>query len=165
MVVNRDDFRNAMARLAASVQVVTSDGPNGRTGFTATAVCSVTDTPPRLLVCLNSGSSSYPIVAGNGRLCVNVLAADQQHIASDFGGALPREKRFDSGSWQRTTGGCWALDGAVVSFDCVIGDTLDSGSHTVIFADVLHCVTRSEPSPLIYADREFTTLKGPAANA
>lgn len=165
MVANKDDFRNAMSRLAASVQVVTSDGPEGRTGFTATAVCSVTDTPPRLLVCLNSGSSSLPFVVGNGRICVNVLAEDQRQIAMDFGGGLPREQRFDSGSWQKTSGGCWALDGAVVNFDCVIAEKMDSGSHTVFFADVLHCVTRTEPLPLIYADRDFTTIEGTPTNA
>ncbi len=35
-----------MARLAAAVNIVTTDGPAGRAGFTATAVCSVTDEPP-----------------------------------------------------------------------------------------------------------------------
>ena len=35
-----------MARLGAAVNVVTTDGPAGRYGFTASAVCSVTDDPP-----------------------------------------------------------------------------------------------------------------------
>ncbi|MDG9697424.1 flavin reductase, partial [Streptomyces sp. DH17] len=40
-----------MANLGAAVNVVTSAGDAGRVGFTATAVCSVSDTPPMLLVC------------------------------------------------------------------------------------------------------------------
>ena len=43
--VEKQDFRNAMARLGAAVNIITTDGPAGRAGFTASAVCSVTDTP------------------------------------------------------------------------------------------------------------------------
>ena len=53
MPVEKQAYREAMARLGAAVNVVTTDGPGGRAGFTASAVCSVTDTPPTLLVCAN----------------------------------------------------------------------------------------------------------------
>src|SRR3981189_248751 len=46
-------FREAMSRLGAAVHVITTAGPAGKAGTTATAVCSVTDAPPTLLVCLN----------------------------------------------------------------------------------------------------------------
>jgi flavin reductase (DIM6/NTAB) family NADH-FMN oxidoreductase RutF len=38
-------YREAMARLSAAVNVVTTAGPAGRSGFTATAVCSISDEP------------------------------------------------------------------------------------------------------------------------
>ena len=53
------DFRNAMSLLTSAVSVVTTAGMSGRYGFTASAVCSVTDTPPTLLVCMNLASSSH----------------------------------------------------------------------------------------------------------
>ena len=34
-------FREAMAYLSAAVNIITTDGPGGRRGFTASAVCSV----------------------------------------------------------------------------------------------------------------------------
>ncbi|MCW5690226.1 MAG: flavin reductase, partial [Pseudolabrys sp.] len=55
--VTRTEFRNTMARVCAPVNVVTSKGLAGRGGFTATAMCAVTDEPPTLLVCMNSRSS------------------------------------------------------------------------------------------------------------
>ena len=48
MAVEKQAYREAMARLGAAVNVITTDGPGGRAGFTASAVCSVTDTPPTL---------------------------------------------------------------------------------------------------------------------
>src|SRR5690606_16913277 len=53
MTVSRQEFRDAMARLGAAVNIVTTDGPAGLSGMTVSAVCSVTDDPPMLLVCLN----------------------------------------------------------------------------------------------------------------
>lgn len=56
-IVDQQTFRDAMSCMGAAVNIITTDGPAGRAGFTASAVCSVTDTPPTLLVCLNRGAS------------------------------------------------------------------------------------------------------------
>ena len=45
MPVSRQEFRDAMARLGAAVNIITTDGVAGKGGITATAVCSVTDDP------------------------------------------------------------------------------------------------------------------------
>src|SRR5882762_10678748 len=66
-------FREAMSRLGAAVHVVTTAGPGGKTGATATAVCSVSDAPPTLLMCLNRRSQTNPVVTENGVFCVNTL--------------------------------------------------------------------------------------------
>ncbi len=75
-----------MSRLGAAVHVVTTAGPAGKSGFTATAVCSVSDQPATLLVCLNRGSSSAPILAQNGVFCVNTLGASEEKLADMFAG-------------------------------------------------------------------------------
>ena len=54
------DFREAMSRLGAAVHVITTAGPGGKTGATATAVCSVSDAPPTLMVCLNRAQPDQP---------------------------------------------------------------------------------------------------------
>ena len=79
-------FREAMARLGAAVHVVTSAGPGGKTGFTATAVCSVSDQPATLLVCLNRRSKSAPLLSQNGVFCVNTLGASEEKLADVFAG-------------------------------------------------------------------------------
>lgn len=95
-------FRDGMARLASAVHIITTDGPAGRYGFTATAVCSVSDAPPTLLVCVNQASSSLHALLSNGRLCVNTLASGQQLVAHAFGSGRPMANDFQpvSGSWK-----------------------------------------------------------------
>ena len=59
--VDQAQFRDAMSRLGAAVHVVTMDGKAGKTGFMATAVCSVSDAPPTILVCINRKSTGGPL--------------------------------------------------------------------------------------------------------
>src|SRR5215470_13054734 len=82
--VEAGQFREAMSQLGAAVHVVTTAGPAGRAGFTATAVCSVSDQPATLLVCLNRRSQVAPIVDVNRVLCVNTLRAGADTIADVF---------------------------------------------------------------------------------
>src|SRR5439155_16232567 len=81
------DFRAAMASLSAAVSVITTDGPRGRSGITVSAVCSVTDTPPTLLVCVNRSSYLHDILDENRRICVNVLGPGHEELALHFAGA------------------------------------------------------------------------------
>src|SRR5450830_867688 len=99
---NRSDFRNAMARLGAAVNIITSNGPAGRCGITATAVCSISDAPPTMLVCLNRSSAMNQVFKDNGMICINVLAAEQEARARDFAGmtGVAMEDRFADPSWQ-----------------------------------------------------------------
>ncbi|VEC57435.1 Predicted flavin reductase RutF in novel pyrimidine catabolism pathway [Klebsiella aerogenes] len=84
-LTDKASFRDAMAHVGAAVNIITTDGPAGRAGFTASAVCSVTDTPPTLLVCLNRSASVWPVFSEHHTLCVNTLAAGQETLSTLFG--------------------------------------------------------------------------------
>ena len=156
--VSKTDFRHAMAGLAAAVNVVTSDGPYGRAGFTATAVCSVTDEPPTLLVCLNRTASAHPAVTGNASLCVNTLMVTQQDLSSLFGGKTPMAERFAAAKWNTGVSGAPVLEGAAVSFDCRITQTVSVGTHDILFCEVLALHRHAAPAALVYFDRCYHGL-------
>jgi flavin reductase len=152
-----------MARLGAAVNVVTTDGPAGRRGFTASAVCSVTDDPPTLLVCVNRGNESHPALIGNGVLCVNTLAAGQEALSSRFGSEPDHAVRFAAGDWGRLETGAPVLHGAVVSFDCRIAQVTEIGTHSVIFATVIAIRHGPVHDGLIYFGRGYHPVRRPAA--
>jgi flavin reductase (DIM6/NTAB) family NADH-FMN oxidoreductase RutF len=155
--VDPPEFREAMARLGAAVHVVSSAGPAGRTGFTATAVCSVTDQPAMLLVCLNRRSQSAPLLAQNGVFCVNTLAAAQSQIADVFAGrtGVHLEERFAHGEWLTLKTGSPVLNSAVIAFDCRTIEVKAMASHNVIFGAV-EALRLGPASPaLVYHDRAY----------
>jgi len=158
--VTRQQFRDAMARLGAAVNIVTTDGPAGRHGFTASAVCSVTDSPPTLLVCLNKGSSAASAVHANGVVCVNTLAAGHEELSNLFGGRTPPEERFALGQWCSSATGAPMLAGAVVAFDCRIVRTVEVGTHDVLFCEVVGLAEGGAREGLIYFSRRYHTVAG-----
>ena len=109
--------------------------PAGRHGLTVSAVCSVTDTPPTLLVCINANAFAHDAFIENGVLCVNVLNADHQELSRSFA-RWTGEDRFASGTWTQDGTGAPVLSGASASFDCRIVDHQRKGTHTVLFCEV-----------------------------
>jgi flavin reductase len=159
--VAASDFREAMSRLGAAVNIVTSDGPSGWAGFAASAVCSVTDTPPTLLVCIQRSSSAYGAVSGNGVLCVNTLDEAHQPLSQVFGGKTPMADRRAAAAWTTLATGAPVLDGARVAFDCRIVRTVNVGSHDVLFCEVAATAAgTSDGGGLYYADRRYRRLAG-----
>lgn len=129
------NFREGMSRLGAAVTVLTTDGPAGRHGMTASAVTSVTDTPPTLLVCVNQSNRSHDIFRTNGTLCVNVLSAEHRDLSGLF--ARPGEEdRFAGDMWTTASTGAPVLRDALASFDGRIVETQSVGTHTVMFVQL-----------------------------
>jgi len=162
MPVRTDDFRIAMARLGAAVNVVTTDGRAGRHGLTASAVCSVTDTPPTLLVCVNRQSRAHPIIEANGAFCVNVLAASHAKLADRFAtrGKDAESCFSDVDSWTILRSGSPVLTDASVAVDCHVIDRHSCGSHDVFFGRVLELRLNETAQGLIYFQRTYVPLGG-----
>ncbi|HEY2530088.1 MAG TPA: flavin reductase [Xanthobacteraceae bacterium] len=150
-------FREAMSRLGAAVHIVTSAGSAGKTGFTATAVCSVSDQPAMLLVCLNRRSNSAPLLTQNGVFCVNTLGATEERLADIFAGrsGVHLEQRFDEGEWTTLKTGAPILASAVVAFDCRTIEIKAVASHNVLFG-VVEALRLGPSGPaLVYHDRLY----------
>ena len=150
-------FREAMSRLGAAVHVITTAGPAGKTGATATAVCSVSDAPPTLLMCLNRRSQTNPVVLENGVFCVNTLGAVGAEIADIFAGrtGVQGSERFNVGEWSVLETGSPVLLSAVIAFDCRISEVRLVGSHNVFFGGV-EAVRLGPIGPaLVYHDRAY----------
>lgn len=154
--VSKTAFRDAMAKVTAPVSIITTNGVSGRGGFTATSICSVTDEPPTLLVCMNVSSSQAQRFVENGQFVVNVLAHDQQKIAELFAGRTKdMDERFAAGSWSSFEGGLPALDHSIVSFACATSDVRRVGTHNIMLGEVKDIMWHGAEHGLLYFDRAY----------
>lgn len=155
-MVNATDFKNAMSSLTSAVNVVTTVGESGFHGFTASAVCSVTDTPPTLLVCMNKSSRSHTHFVENKVLTVNVLGAQHEKLSNAFASSkLNSDERFALGKWTELETGSPVLADALVSFDCEISDIQEVGTHTIFICPIVAIQKNPEDQALVYFNRAY----------
>lgn len=155
-MIEATDFRNAMSKLTTAVNVITTEGTAGMHGFTASAVCSVTDTPPTLLVCMNQSSRSHAHFLENKVLSVNVLAAQHEQISNAFASSkLGSEERFKLGNWTTLETGSPILKDALVSFDCEIQEIQQVGTHSVFMCRVVAIKQSQQEESLVYFNRGY----------
>jgi len=149
-------FREAMSRLGAAVNIITTDGPAGRHGLTASAVCSVTDTPPTVLVCVKRAAGAHAALKAKGVLCDNILAGRHRNLSADFGNhGISVEQRFAGGSWRQLATGAPVLADAAANLDCRIASVAEVGTHSVFFCEVRGIATAPQPEGLIYFNRLY----------
>jgi cob(II)yrinic acid a,c-diamide reductase len=153
-------YRDAMAKFAGHVHVLTTDGPGGLRGATVTAACSVSDAPPIVLVCLNRENPKNEAFIVNGNFALNTLGAKHEALATAISGLtrLPLEERFAFGTWDKISTGAPTLVDAVAVFDCELIDTKDLATHRVLFGKVTGLRIGDNLKPLIYHDRGYTLL-------
>jgi 4-hydroxyphenylacetate 3-monooxygenase reductase component len=157
-MVQRSQFREAMAHMAAAVNVVTTDGVEGRCGYTCTAVCSVTDDPAIVLVCINRSSAMNPVFKKNGVFCINVLKNDQRHLSPQFAGMadIAMEDRFAADEWSPMPTGSPGHLHALCRIDCEIIEVKEMGTHSILFGRVVEIkLSDSDDEALIYVNRAY----------
>ena len=155
-MIQATDFKNAMSLLTSAVNVVTTAGMSGRYGFTASAVCSVTDTPPTLLVCMNKSSRSHEHFIENKILTVNVLGAEHEQISNVFASSkYGSDERFNQGNWITLETGAPVLEEALVSFDCEIDQIQEVGTHSIFICRVAAIQKSKQDQSLVYFNRAY----------
>jgi flavin reductase (DIM6/NTAB) family NADH-FMN oxidoreductase RutF len=154
----RNDFVHAMSRAAATVSVVTTDGPAGLAGLTVSAMTSVSadGDAPTMLVCVNREASACAPIVENGCFAINVLDAGQQALADLFAGRgdVKGAARFDGLAFDRLRTGAPLLRG-LAGFDCDVLAVDPIGTHNVILGAVRAVRAAETGTPLIYGMRSY----------
>ena len=150
-------YRDAMSEIASPVHLIATDGAAGPAGMTVTALASVSDHPPTLLVCVNRNSPSARRFIENGVFSVNSLAAADRPLADIFAGRTHEHfaEKFTHGQWAPGATGAPILATALAAFDCRLVEVKDVATHHVFFGLVESVTRRDEGASLLYHRRSY----------
>jgi flavin reductase (DIM6/NTAB) family NADH-FMN oxidoreductase RutF len=153
-------FKQGMRLLTGAVTIVASAGEYGKGGFTATAVCSVSDQPPTLLVCINRQNELLEVMRKNGVFSVNILVNVQENLANRFAGfdQVPMAERLEKGLWVPGSTGGIILGDSLASFECRVSEWVAARTHEICLGEVVAVHTRNGLDPLLYFDRSYRTI-------
>jgi flavin reductase (DIM6/NTAB) family NADH-FMN oxidoreductase RutF len=149
-------FKNAMRLLVGGVTLLTTADGVLRRGMTATAVCSLSAAPPRLLACVNVQGATYRLIESSRVLTVNLLGAQHERLARHFGGAAQQtDEVFDAGGWAAGVNGAPLLVDAPAVFECSVEEMVLSRTHAIVIGEVRNVMVNGEARPLIHVNGRF----------
>ena len=159
-VVTADHFRGAMRHLAGGVSIITTGRGKDISGMTVSSVSSLSVDPPTLIVAINRGASSWPLLQRHGFFGVNLLTSDQIDIAERFTGkgGLKGADRFAGSEWTTRASGAPLLVGALAAIDCEVEETIERHSHAIIIGRVLDVVVSQRSAALAYWHGQYVAL-------
>lgn len=154
-------FKSLMRHQAGAVTIITVGEPGNRTGLTATAMCSLSDQPPTVLICVNRKASAHAPIKQAKCFAVNLLARDHYELAKRFSTKLVEgEARFDADVWETLATGAPALKGSLATLDCALADEHEFETHSIFIGTVKDGTFREDVEPLLYFRGDFWDLKG-----
>jgi flavin reductase (DIM6/NTAB) family NADH-FMN oxidoreductase RutF len=160
IVLDPTEFTSAMRKAATPVSIVTTAGEHGPHGATVSAVCSLTASPPAVLICINKQSRILGMIEEHGVYCVNYTALQHDELALAFAGvaAHAHQRNFASEHWTVDPNTSLpVLSNATAIFTCLHIQTVSFGTHRILIGKVERAES-SETLPLTYWDGDFRAL-------
>jgi flavin reductase (DIM6/NTAB) family NADH-FMN oxidoreductase RutF len=149
-----------MRHQAGAVAIIAVGSPGARTGLTATAVCSLSDSPPMTIACVNRNASAHAPIHSARCFSINLLSGPQDELARRFSSKkLEGEARFDADDWDTLATGAPLLKGAIANLDCETVQEYSFDTHTIFVGRVRDCRFREDTEPLLYFRGDFWDLK------
>ena len=149
-------FRQALSQFATGVTVITTRLADGSfRGLTASSFNSVSLDPPLVLWSLGTGANSLPIFSGNSHYVINVLSADQAHLAKLF--STRTEDPWGTVEYELSRTGQPILKGCTAWFECHNRSRYPEGDHVIFVGEVEHCEFAGN-APLVFHGGQFRDL-------
>jgi flavin reductase (DIM6/NTAB) family NADH-FMN oxidoreductase RutF len=115
--------------------------------MTVSAFSSVSLNPPLVLICIEKTASAHEALSSSRGFVVNVLSAEQEHIARRF--SIVDIDRFEGIGYSRSSNGYAVLDDVLTVIECSTFALHEAGDHTIIVGEVEAAAAHSG-SPLLY---------------
>jgi flavin reductase (DIM6/NTAB) family NADH-FMN oxidoreductase RutF len=156
-VIDADTFRSVLGRFASGITIVTARTPNGDDhGMTVSAFCSVSLSPPMILICVDHAADMHALLAPGEPFGVSILSRDMEAHSRRFADA--RMDRFDGIGYLRGESGVVLIEEALAHLECRVAQQYPAGDHTVYVADVVAARAR-DGEPLLYYRGGYALLR------
>ena len=147
------EFRNALARFATGVTVVTTrDSDGNRLGLTVSSFNAVSMEPPLVLWSLDRDSSTLSAFEAAPHFAVNVLGSEQVALSNRF--AEREDDKFRDLDCRVGVGGVPLLPDCVARFQCRTIHRYAGGDH-VIFVGQVEAFERQPGAALLFHDGDY----------
>jgi flavin reductase (DIM6/NTAB) family NADH-FMN oxidoreductase RutF len=100
---------------------------------------------------LARNASSMPLFTGNSHYVINVLSADQAHLADRFSRRI--DNRFEGVEFELSHTGLPILKGVAAWFECHNRSRYPEGDHVIFVGEVERCDVTPQPALVFHGGR------------
>ncbi|MFY1683183.1 flavin reductase family protein [Micromonospora sp. WMMD723] len=151
------EFRQVCGHFPTGVTAVTAVTAGGAVAaLTVNSFTSVSLHPAKVLFCVTSFSSSFPVLMDADRIAVHILSQDQEDVARRFAtSGLSGEQRLDGVSWVPGPDGVPLLPDTPAILAGRRDEVITSGDHVIVLIDVdrVHLKPTDVPALSFYRGR------------
>lgn len=151
-------FRCLMGRFASGIAIITAREDDQDFGMTVNAFCSVSLSPPLVLVCVDHKATMHDLLLRRPKLGISIMASEHEEHCRRF--ADKNEKRrFEGVPCRRGESAVMLLEDAMAHLECQLVQHCEAGDHTVFIAQVERGSMR-DGRPLLFYGGQFAQLAG-----
>ena len=153
-------FRDVLGSFASGITVVTTMSDGEPIGMTCQSFSSVSLDPPLVMFIPARTSRAWPLIQRSGHFCINILAADQEHVSNQM--ASRGTDKFAGVDFSpAAVTGSPVIEGTLAHLDCTVHAVHEGGDHYVVIGRVEHLEVQSDDAavsePLLYFKGRYRT--------
>jgi flavin reductase (DIM6/NTAB) family NADH-FMN oxidoreductase RutF len=135
--------------------ITVADG-DSYNAFTANWLSQTSFEPPMLMLSVENGSHSLPIIRRTKVFVVNILASGQRELAGQLGRTFLRNPhKLEGVNYTLGAGGCPILEDTLGWMECQVTAEVEAGDSTVFIAEIVGAGELHEGMPLTMKEAGF----------
>lgn len=151
-----DGCRALFRSMASGVAIITTESPSGSVGMTASAVMSLSLSPPMIVASLTKSSGTLRALRHSGFFGLHLLRDDQLRVARAFSLPCNASDRFAGVRTQHDSGPPLLAD-ALAWATCRVERVVDGGDHRLVIGRLLTAQV-ADGAPLIWHNSNYRQL-------
>jgi flavin reductase (DIM6/NTAB) family NADH-FMN oxidoreductase RutF len=134
-MMDSSDFRQLLGRFASGIAIITARDSGRDVGMTVSAFCSLSLSPPLVLVCVDHKASMHALLLGHPKLGISIIASEHEAASRRFADRNETH-RFEGVPCTRGESEVMLLDNATAQLECQVVRHHEGGDHTIFVAEV-----------------------------
>ena len=161
--ITPDEFRRVMGLFTTGVSIVTTRSGDDVHGTTMSALCSVSLTPPLVLICVDHESDIHEMIRNSSVFAVNFLNENQKGLAQSLSRKdtpeLIAAHRLELLEHTPAETGAPILADHLAYIDCRVENTVEAGDHTIFVGQAVAAgLGNGDINPLLHFKGEFRSF-------
>ena len=160
-MIDQSMFRRLLGRFASGIAIITARDGDRDVGMTVSAFCSVSLSPPLVLVCVDRKASMHDLLLRHPKLGISIIGAEHESHSRRFADKN-ETRRFDGMPFTRGESLVMLLDDATAQLECQLVGHHAGGDHTIFIAEVERGAM-GNADPLLHYGGRYAQLATAAA--